>query len=395
MTTTVLSGVVIAPASASPTTGIGSDRARLAQLERQLEARGAHAQSLVSEFNSVESQTLALVRRMRIDHLRLLDERRAQAAAKSQLRHVAIVAYVNAATASSGTFTSSMSAQTLPEQQVYMGVASGSLGSAATALAIDQLRTTVTESTLAKARASDAAILVQLSAAQQAAQAATASDTSLIDHLSGKLLALVTVANARRLAARNAAAEKALAAAAQQGAAQHATTGSPPTPPAHVAPGGYANPLRSVSGLQPDRIDQGVDFQGFGPIYAIGNGVVLSTVNGGWPGGTFITYRLTGGAAAGLVVYAAEDINPAVQVGQAVTSNTVLGTVYGGPTGIETGWADSGAGDTMAAVYGQFGGSNTTAFGYNFSQLLQSLGAPGGIEQSAPSGSLPSGWPQW
>jgi murein DD-endopeptidase MepM/ murein hydrolase activator NlpD len=159
--------------------------------------------------------------------------------------------------------------------------------------------------------------------------------------------------------------------------------------------GAYLDPLRSLGGLSPERIDQGVDYSGFGPIYAIGDGVVLSTENGGWPGGTFITYRLTGGPAAGLVVYVAEDLDPAVEVGQAVSSSTVLGQVYEGPTGIEIGWADSNLGDTMAAEYGQFNGSNTTAFGVNFSQLLVTLGAPGGDIQNSPTGSEPAGWPQW
>ena len=152
-----------------------------------------------------------------------------------------------------------------------------------------------------------------------------------------------------------------------------------------------------MTALSSERIDQGVDYRGFGPIYAIGDGVVLSTVNGGWPGGTFIAYRLTNGPANGLVVYAAEDIQPSVQIGQSVTSNTVLGQVYAGPTGIETGWADpSASGDTMARTYGQYHGGNSTAFGYNFSRLLQSLGAPGGVLQTnPPTGSLPSGWPSW
>jgi hypothetical protein len=123
---------------------------------------------------------------------------------------------------------------------------------------------------------------------------------------------------------------------------------------------------------------------------------VLSVVNGGWPGGTFICYRLTDGPASGLVVYVAEDLNPSVQIGQNVTANTVLGSMYGGTYGIETGWAQPAAdGDTMAAVYGQYYGSNTTAFGNNFSQLLTSLGAPGGVLQNPPSGYLPSGWPSW
>ena len=130
-------------------------------------------------------------------------------------------------------------------------------------------------------------------------------------------------------------------------------------------------------------------------MYAIGDGVVLSTVGPGWPGGTFIAYRLSNGAAAGLVVYVAEDIGANVSVGQTVNSGTVLGQMFAGPSGIETGWADgSRLPDTMARSYGQFNGENPTAFGTNFSQFLQALGAPGGIGGS-PSGSLPASWPRW
>jgi murein DD-endopeptidase MepM/ murein hydrolase activator NlpD len=172
---------------------------------------------------------------------------------------------------------------------------------------------------------------------------------------------------------------------------------SPPSPePPPSSSNGYANPLRDVTALSAERIDQGVDYSGFGPIYAIGNGVVLTTVGDGWPSGTFIAYRLTDGPASGLVVFAAEDIQASVQVGETVTSGTVLGTVYAGPDGIETGWADGSAlPNTMARTYGQFDGSNSSAFGYNFSELLQSLGAPGGIANSPPSGTLPPWWPRW
>jgi murein DD-endopeptidase MepM/ murein hydrolase activator NlpD len=151
-----------------------------------------------------------------------------------------------------------------------------------------------------------------------------------------------------------------------------------------------------VVALTPERIDQGVDYAGFGSIYAIGNGVVLNTVGSGWPGGTFIAYRLTDGPANGLVVFAAEDIEPSVQVGQTVTSSTIIGHMYAGPDGIETGWADgSRLPDTMARTYQQFNGSNSSAFGYNFSQFLQTLGAPGGILNGAPNGVLPGSWPRW
>jgi hypothetical protein len=163
------------------------------------------------------------------------------------------------------------------------------------------------------------------------------------------------------------------------------------------SPGAYYDPLRSVKALYPERVDQGVDYSGYGPIYAIGDGVVLSVTNSGWPDGTFIAYRLTDGPAAGLTVYAAEDILPSVTLGEQVTSSTVLGDIFEGPDGIETGWASyAGTGATMAWGAGQFDGSNSTAFGYNFSQLLSSLGAPPGVLQNDPAtGNLPPGWPQW
>ncbi len=167
--------------------------------------------------------------------------------------------------------------------------------------------------------------------------------------------------------------------------------------PVLPSPGSYSNPLRSVKALYPERVDQGVDYSGYGPIYAIGDGVVLSVTNSGWPDGTFIAYRLTDGPAAGLTVYAAEDILPSVTLGEQVTPSTVLGTMFEGPDGIETGWASyAGTGATMAWGAGQFDGSNSTAFGYNFSQLLASLGAPPGVLQNDPAtGNLPPGWPQW
>ncbi len=167
--------------------------------------------------------------------------------------------------------------------------------------------------------------------------------------------------------------------------------------PVLPSPGAYSNPLRSVQALYPERVDQGVDYSGYGTIYAIGDGVVLSVTNSGWPDGTFIAYRLTDGPAAGLTVYAAEDILPSVTVGEQVTPSTVLGTMFEGPDGIETGWASyAGTGATMAWGAGQFDGSNSTAFGYNFSQLLSSLGAPPGVLQNDPAtGNLPPGWPQW
>ena len=106
-----------------------------------------------------------------------------------------------------------------------------------------------------------------------------------------------------------------------------------------VAPS-YLNPLRDVSGLVLERIDQGCDFSGAGPVYALGDGVVTNATaySPGWSGG-WITYQLTDGPGQGLMVYVAEDVTPTVQVGQVVTPFTVVGNMFDGAEGIETGWA--------------------------------------------------------
>jgi hypothetical protein len=169
-----------------------------------------------------------------------------------------------------------------------------------------------------------------------------------------------------------------------------------------MPPGGYMNPLRSVSGLAPERIDEGVDFAGTGAVYAIGDGVVTTAdgTNGGWPGGGWITYRLTDGPDAGLMVYVAEDVTPTVQVGQHVTPSTVIANMWNGGDGIETGWADSGAlsAESQQAAAGGIGGYGPfpTMVGLNFDELLQSLGVPAAPNSGqAASGLLPAGYPSW
>ena len=169
---------------------------------------------------------------------------------------------------------------------------------------------------------------------------------------------------------------------------------------ADSAGGSYRNPLRGVTGLVPERIDDGVDFAGSGPVYALGDGVVTgaSGSNFGWPGGGWITYRLTSGPAEGLSVYVAEDVTPAVTVGQEVNSSTVIANMYNGGAGIETGWAmpDGASAESQLAVAGGIsgGGPFPTEVGLNFEELLQSLGVPAAPNRGdAPSGLLPAGYP--
>ncbi|MHB1486267.1 MAG: coiled-coil domain-containing protein [Acidimicrobiales bacterium] len=390
---------VVAPATDAAAVGIGSDRTQISQLEQRIATQGAQAQSLVSRYDQAESRNAVIGRQIAADRARLAADHRAEARATARLQQVAIDAYMTDGPVNSlalTMFTGSANATTVMERSEYLHVAGAGLRTALDNWKSDQARTKASQSALRDEQMQAAATLRQLVATRQAAQASITMDQAMLSQVNGNLRSLLAVASAQRQAAAQRAAEQALAAVPVQHAPPQRVA-SVPSPPSRSAPSGYANPLRAVSSLAPARIDQGVDYGGFGPIYAIGDGVVLSTVNAGWPGGTFISYRLTNGAASGLVVYAAEDIYPAVQVGQTVFPDTVLGQMYEGPAGIETGWADSsGDGVTMAHTYGQFSGSNSTAFGYNFSQLLNSLGAPGGVLQNdPPTGNLPPGWPQW
>jgi hypothetical protein len=159
---------------------------------------------------------------------------------------------------------------------------------------------------------------------------------------------------------------------------------------------GYRNPLRALTSLVPQEIDQGVDYCASGPIYAIGDAMVTSLYDPGWPSGVFISYRLTDGPAMGRYVYVAENVTPQVRLGQRVSAATVVGVVHDAKTCIETGWADPPSSPEHAAGHVEYNGKNTTAFGLNFSSLLQALGARPGLPQSyGPPGPLPSDWPTW
>ena len=166
-----------------------------------------------------------------------------------------------------------------------------------------------------------------------------------------------------------------------------------------VPPAGYLNPLRAVTGLVPERIDEGVDFAGTGPVYALGNAVVTNAGwNAGWPGGGWITYRLTDGPDAGLMVYLAEDVTPTVQIGQHVTAATVIARMWNGGDGIETGWAQATglSAESELPEAGGIGGGGPfpTMVGLNFDLLLQLLGVPAAPNAGgAAYGVLPAKYP--
>ncbi len=411
--------------SGTAAASVGSDKADITKLEQQIAAQGERAQSLVTRFNEVQARVDALDAQIAKDQRRLADDKKVEAASMATLRHVAVKAYVSGTGADSSLLAmlgNTKSVNSLLEQTHYLGAIGTKLDTALTALHRDQARTQDDQNALQSKQSEAKQTLDQLDSARRAANDAISASEARLTSVKGDLRVLIAAANAKR-AAEEAAKERALAAAAQApvstppllqptlsaAPAVPATQSSPaltvsPSPgpillpsPAPTSPSsGYANPLRGITALTPERIDQGVDYAGFGPLYAIGNGVVLNTVGAGWPGGTFIAYQLTDGPARGLVVFNAEDIQPSVQVGDRVDSTTVIGHMYAGPDGIEMGWADgSRIPDTMARTYGQYDGSSSTAFGANFSRFLQTLGAPGGIPSGSTRGTLPASWPRW
>lgn len=160
----------------------------------------------------------------------------------------------------------------------------------------------------------------------------------------------------------------------------------------------YVNPLSKIKNLVAERVDQGVDFSGSGPISAIGNGTVIETSGGGWPGGPFMSYRLDDGPNAGKVVYVAENIRPTVTKGQKIKAGQTIAVMFQGGTGIETGWADSSGTIPLSqtAAAGGISGANLpaggTQVGRSFESFLNSLGVPKANNLSATAGGkLPAG----
>lgn len=158
---------------------------------------------------------------------------------------------------------------------------------------------------------------------------------------------------------------------------------------------GYVNPLGRVKGVQPSRVDMGVDYYGpGGPVVAIGAARIMATYNRGWPFRHYIGMRLLAGPYKGLYVYYAEDIVPTVHMGQIVQPGEVVGIM--GSQGVEFGWAaPPGVGGTMAALNLQWPnpGSYPTAYGASFNRLMTSLGAPSGTFKGQPVGSIGKRYP--
>jgi hypothetical protein len=159
----------------------------------------------------------------------------------------------------------------------------------------------------------------------------------------------------------------------------------------------YCDPYRAITKLRPERIDQGVDYGGSGPIYAMGPGTIdvwRNRSDSGWPGGTFMSYKLTAGPAAGKTIYLAEniDLDPKLKTGSYVYNGTVLGTLVNASPDSESGWGVPGAGYT--AEYSCYVENCSTPLGINFNELLVCLKTPSGVNTGS-TGCCPavSGYP--
>jgi murein DD-endopeptidase MepM/ murein hydrolase activator NlpD len=397
-------------ASGARAATVDSDRAQIAQLQRDIAAKGAAVESLVRQANAATVQLDSIRSRVHDDEQLLAADAKAENHATEIVRHIAVLAYIGGSSSVSN-FQDTSSVTQLMSSQHYLHSVNNNWDAAIAQLTVAHDRTNQERQGLLKQQGDAQRVLDQLTQAKAKADAAIAEEDGTLTRVRSNLTSLLVTQEQQKAAAARLIAEQAVASALASATAttdaaptdtgappvrQSPPPSTPPPPPKPVSGGGYANPLRSVSGLSPERIDAGVDYSGAGPVYAVGNGRVVNIYAGDWPGGTFIAYQLTDGPARGLFVYTAEDINPQVSVGSAVTANTVIGQMYGGPNGIEIGWADgSRIPNAMARSAGQSGEGISSAFGYNFSRLLQALGAPGGVLQTAPAGTLPTGWPQW
>ncbi len=173
-----------------------------------------------------------------------------------------------------------------------------------------------------------------------------------------------------------------------QGPGAAPITAAPACRPVATA-SGYVNPLARAN-VNPERIDQGVDYAGSGSLVAIGAGQItnISLNETGWPG-AFIEYQLATGADAGCYVYYAEGVNPApgVHVGDWVAAGQpVASIIRGWSSGIEVGWGSGRSTETYAGLSGNWtdwkdADNIPTAAGKSFSALIAALGGrPGKVE---------------
>jgi peptidoglycan hydrolase CwlO-like protein len=372
-------------ASAALADPISDQRTETAQLAEQIGALGARIDNLSQQYDAVERQAYQLSDRVALVRSRLATDVKHMKTVEGRLRGEAVNALTDRFGAGSDL------------------VAEGALYDHLAGLHVVEHALSAKQGKLQRAEQANHAAVARTAGSLHALRQASSEDQSLLSSLNDQLEQLAAEQEDPQPPApadTGATGDQQPQAPVQQAPPPTApptsttttTTAPAPTTTTATAAGGasapddaYANPLRSVSGLTAERIDQGVDYGGVGPLYALGPGVITSVYNSGWPNGVFIVEELTAGPDAGQYWYSAEYIAPAVAVGEQVSSGTIIGTLTGAAEGIELGWADPASdGQTMAAAVGQAmgsggAGSTSTAYGVAASDLLAALGAPPGV----------------
>jgi hypothetical protein len=153
-------------------------------------------------------------------------------------------------------------------------------------------------------------------------------------------------------------------------------SGATAAPAVNPRAAGYIN---SLAGQQwtLDHTDQGVDYHPVVPeaVRAIGPGtVVYSSTTAGWPGGAFISYKLTSGPQAGGVIYVAEHLTGLLPAGAHLRAGQPIATAWPGYPWTEWGWATCD-GTAPAVRYGGAADGTPMPGGLAFARFMRELGA--------------------
>lgn len=133
--------------------------------------------------------------------------------------------------------------------------------------------------------------------------------------------------------------------------------------------GTYVYPFADTATV--GRIDQGQDFGGTGPIYAIGKARILQTGAAGWPGGSGVLYQLLDGPRRGQVIFVYEGIKVLVEKNDIVQAGERIGEfIFPSATGIEIGFADAMGVPLSHAEYVE---GKETVYGKEMAAFLASL----------------------
>jgi len=216
---------------------VGSDQTQIAQLQQQIAAQGARVESLVGHYDEVQARVSALDTQIADSQALLATDHRAETDASQVLQRMAVDAYVSAGLNSTTLmlFSGTSSITTTFEHSDYLGAVNGKWNAELTTLRLNQARTQEAGNALRSEQAQANTTLRQLTTARNAANAAIASDETILSRVKGNLGSILAAATQRRQA-QQLAAERRLAAAAAAAAPAPSPLAQPPSAAPSSAP---------------------------------------------------------------------------------------------------------------------------------------------------------------